>query len=161
MSKYLENRSLKGGSMKKNIHGFTRAVVVNRNRSPKQVLDAVPHILCEDSQVGVIQNMPCGTGKTIEITFFKPGRSMGDDELEKEYELRGLKPADPYSLAAVNENYPTLIDKHPNGTHWKNKDGKWCYMCLTWTVTDPFVQVRRANKGKSWSDAYWFAGIRK
>lgn len=37
---------------------------------------------------------------------------INDAHLEKEYELRGLKSADPYSQSAVNEVDPAFADDH-------------------------------------------------
>jgi hypothetical protein len=91
--------------------------------------------------------------------FFKLNRYVSDADLDKEYELRGLKPADPYSLAAVNEDDPAFADDHPNGTHWKDGDGNWCYAVFRRWFDERDVFVSRDGNG--WDDGWWFAGLRK
>ena len=85
---------------------------------------------------------------------------MSDDDLEKEYDLRGLKPADPFSLGAVNEDDPALADTKPNCTHWKDANGKWCYVAFRhWGGDERIVSVFRYDD--RWLDRWWFAGLRK
>ena len=102
-----------------------RTVKVNRNRSAKEALKATGRNLYVTDSVA--KNMPKAETDEVEVILFKIGRQISDNDLEKEYELRGLKPADPYSLAAFNEADPAFADEHPNGTHWKDEDDKWCF----------------------------------
>lgn len=103
--------------------------------------------------------MPRGDGDESDVIFFKPGRSVSDVDLDKEYALRGLVPADPYALAAVNEADPAFADEHPNGTHWKDADGNWCYTAFNRWNDGRFVDVCRDVRG--WFAYWWFAGLRK
>ena len=104
--------------------------------------------------------MPRGEGDEAEVFFFKLGRYVNDADLEKEYELRGLKPADPYSLAAVNEADPAFADDHPNGTHWKDKSGNWCSArSYQWGAGERCVNVYRYDF--DCFDYCFFAGVRK
>jgi hypothetical protein len=109
----------------------------------------------------VVASIPQGEGDEAEdMIFFKLGRNINDADLEKEYDLRGLKPADLYALAAVNESDPAFADKHPNGTPWKDADGEWCYAAfLRWYDDERSVSVNRSIGG--WVGVWWFAGIRK
>ncbi len=135
-----------------------RKVKVNRNRSPKEMLDATGRKQYTDS--GVVAKMPKGEGEETEVFFFNLGRFVNDNDLEKEYDLRGLKPADPYSQAAVNEADPAFADKYPNGTHWKDANGKWCFAAFgRWGGDGRRVDVSRI--GNDWGDGWWFAGVRK
>ena len=141
---------------------LTRHVVVNRDRTPQQVLDATGRKQYTDSTV--VAGMPHGEGEKKEIVFFKlnlsdRGGSISDDDLEKEFGLRGLIPSDPYSLAAVNEADPAFADEHPNATHWKDAGGKWCFAAFGRWAGERFVYVHRYAYG--WSDCWWFAGLRK
>jgi hypothetical protein len=79
--------------------------------------------------------------------------------LDKEYERRGLKPADPYTLAAVNEADPAFADKHPNGTHWKDADDKWRYAAFYRWSDERRAHVYRSDY--DWDDRWWFPGFRK
>ena len=107
----------------------------------------------------VIESMPKGEGEDAEVVFFTLGRYISDDDLEKEYEKRGLKPADAYSLAAVNRDDPAFADEKPNCTHWKDGDGKWCYVAFSRWGDVRGVSVSRVDSG--WSGRWWLAGLRK
>lgn len=133
-------------------------VKVNRNLSPQEVLNATGHRQYTDQKV--VDGMPRGNGEETEVVFFNLGRYVNDDDLEKEYEIRGLKPADPYSLAAVNEADPTFTDQNHNSTHWKDANGKWCYAAFfRWRGIERYVRVFRFDC--AWSGCWWFAGLRK
>jgi len=136
---------------------IVRTVKVNRNRSAKDALKATGRNQYVDDSV--VKAMPQGKGEETEVVFFKIGRQVSDDELDKEYELRGLKPADPYSQAAVNEADPAFADEHPNGTHWKDKDGKHYFTAFRRFYGERGVSVYRAAYG--WRGSWWFAGVRK
>ena len=137
---------------------FTRHVTVDRTRSPQDAIAATGRNQYVNEKV--IAMMPRGDGNEVDVVFFKLGRSVSDDDLEKEYKLRGLVPVDLYALAAVNEADPAFADEHPNITHWKDVDGRWCY-----TAFFRWRGVRRVNVdrgGDVWVDAFWwFAGRRK
>jgi hypothetical protein len=130
---------------------------VDRTKKPQEVLDATKRKQYTDN--GVVKSMPHGTGDGAEVIFFKLDRYISDADLEKEYALRGLTAADPYSLAAVNEADPAFADKYPNGTHWQDADGKWCFAAFDrWGDGERGVDVSR---GHGWVDNWWFAGVRK
>jgi len=136
---------------------IVRPVKVDRTRSPKDILDATGRTQYTDK--GVVKAMPKGEGDEVEVCFFKIGRAISDDNLESEYALRGLIPADPYSLAQVNADYPAFADERPNGTHWKDTDGKWCFAAFDRWGGERSVYVDRSDV--SWDDDWWFAGLRK
>ena len=138
---------------------IVRHAKANRNRTPQQVLDATGRKQYTDSKV--VKAMPKGEGDETDVHFFKLGRYVSDADLEKEYELRGLKPADPYSLAAVNEADPAFADEYPNGTHWKDASGNWCYAAFNqWNDDERRVNVDRGDDS-DWLVSWWFAGLRK
>ncbi len=135
-----------------------RHAKVNRNRTTQQVLDATGRKQYTDSKV--VKTMPKGEGDEADVFFFKLGRYVSDADLEKEYELRGLKPADSYSLAVINEADPAFADDHPNGTHWKDANGNWCYAAFDrWGGGGRVVDVHRSVD--DWVDDWFFAGVRK
>lgn len=134
-----------------------RRVRVNRARTPQEALNATGRNPYLDRNV--VDAMPRGEGEESEVFFFKIGRYISDDDLKKEYDLRGFKPADSYSLAAVNEADQAFADEHPNGTHWKDADGRWCFSAF-----DRWGGERRASvdrSGSDWDGHWWFAGVRK
>jgi hypothetical protein len=111
-----------------------------------------------------VDAMPKGEGNEVEVVFFKPDLSnrngfISDDDLEKEFDLRGLMPADPISVAAVNEADPAFADEKPHGTHWKDAKGNWC--CAAFNRWDDGREVIVDRDGSGWDDRWWFAGVRK
>lgn len=134
-----------------------RFVKVDWSRTPQQALDATGRTQYTNSSV--VATMPKGDGKETEVVFFRVGRNISDDDLEKEYESRRLNPADPYSLAAVNEADPAFADEHLNGTHWKDADGKWCFAIFNRWHGERHVVVHRHVD--AWNDLWWFGGVRK
>jgi hypothetical protein len=139
-----------------------KRVKVDRSRTPKQALDATDRAQYTNSDV--VETMPKGEGEEVDVYFFKPdlsarGGHISDDDLEKEFELRGLKPVDPYSLAQVNTDDSAFADERPNGTHWKDENGKWCFATFSRWYGERRVFVDRNARG--WLDHWWFAGVRK
>ena len=135
-----------------------RIVTVNRVQEPRQALEATGRVLYVDDDV--VKTMPRGKGEKAKVFFFKVGRYVSDDQLEEECASRGLVPTDPYSLAKVNEDDPAFADSHPNGTHWKDSSGKWCYAAFRqWHDGKRSVYVDR--RGSGWDGYWWFAGSRE
>ena len=137
---------------------ITRTVYVDRTRSPQEALNATGRT--QYVNYNVVQTMPKGKGEKTEVVFLKPGRQMTDDELEQWFDERGYKLADPYSLARVNEDDPSFADSHPNATHWKDSDGRWCYTAFyRWRGSERAVDVDR--NARDWGVGWWFGGVRK
>ena len=141
---------------------IVRTVKVNRGRSQQEAIEATGCAQYTDRKV--VDAMPKGEGDEVEVVFFKPDLSnrngfISDDDLEKEFELRGLKPADPISVASVNEADPVLADENPHGTHWKDAKGNWCFAAFHRWYGEREVSVRRVDGG--WHGLWSFAGVRK
>ncbi len=136
---------------------IARHVVVNRTRTPMEAIEAAGrNKYLNDS---VVATMPRGESGEADVIFFRLGRDVSDANLDKEYDLRDLKPADPYALAAVNEADPAFADNHPNSTHWKDVDGNWCYAAFRRWRGKRSVDVYRNDR--DWLGDWWFAGLRK
>ena len=142
-------------TMSSNYHCCVK--VKNRSHSPQRVLDTTGRKQYTDESV--VDVMPRGEDDEVEVIFFKLSRYINNTELEKEYELRGLKAVDPFSLVAVNRANPTFADEHPNGTHWQDVNGKWCYVAFSCWHGERYLDVSR--KDVDWIDRWWFAGLRK
>lgn len=137
---------------------IVRTVTVDRSLTGKAALDATGRNQYTDSDV--VATMPQGEGDEVEIVFFKLGRYISDDELDKEYDLRGLIPVDPHALAALNAADKDFADERPNATHWQDANSKWCYAAFSrWGDDGRRVSVRRGDSG--WNGPWWFAGRRK
>lgn len=59
-----------------------RIVSVNRTRTPQEALNATGRAQYTDASV--VATMPRGKGKKVKIEFYKPGRYMTNEELEKD-----------------------------------------------------------------------------
>jgi len=137
---------------------ITRRAKVDPGRTPEQVLNALGRRQYVDREV--VKTMPRGQGAEGDVLFFCAHRSfISDDDLEAEFESRGLVPADPYKVAAVNQDDPSFADEHPNATHWKDSRGRWCYFVCYRLGGERGVDVDRY--GHDWDDRWWFAGVRK
>ena len=136
---------------------IVRRVPVNILRTPQQALDATGHKQYTNNDV--VAAMPKGAGGEVEVHFFKLDRYISENDLEDEYASHGLKPADPYSLAAVNEADPAFADEYPNSTHWKDAAGKWCFAAFRRWGVGRGLDVGRGDD--VWSVSWWFAGVRK
>jgi len=143
---------------------IVRRVKVNRTRTPQETLIATGRKQYVNDRV--VATMSRGEGDEVELYFFKPDALaydrngwISDADLEKQFELRGLKPADPYSLAVVNEADPVFADEHPNATHWKDAGDHWCFAAFNRRSVGREVFVNRRD-GK-WSGGWSFAGLRK
>ncbi len=130
---------------------------IRRNRTPEQVInDTGRNKYVTDS---VVATMPVGQGpEEAELVYFRLGRYVYADELEKEYELRGLKP-DPQAQAADNEADPSFADEHPNGCYW-NREGKM-HSYIAFRRWGDGRGVNCYRRGDSWGGLCWFAGVRK
>ena len=141
---------------------IVRRVPVNRRRSQQEALVATNRKQYTNRKV--VDAMPKGEGDEAEIVFFKPDLSersghISDDDLEKEFERHGLKPADPISVAAVNEADPAFADEKPHSTHWKDTENNWCFATFSRWFDGREVSVNRNDS--DWSDDWWFAGVLK
>ena len=137
---------------------ISRRVTVNRNRPPLEALLATGRK--QDTARVVVEEMPQGEGRNVEVFFFTLGRHISHSELIEEYESRGLKPADPYSLAAVNEHEPSFAETHPNVTGWKNSRGWQCFAAFHCDFSKRDVSVGRSVKD-GFGGRWWYAGLRK
>ena len=149
-------------------HMIVCRVHVNRNRTPWQALSATG-IQRQMTDQSVVEAMPQGSGREVEVFLFRinctsdsDSGSLTNDDLEKEYELRGLKAADPYTLAAVNEFDRSFAQGYNNATHWKI-GGFW--YCATFMSARHLLREGRCLSirldGSGWRGEWWFAGVRK
>ncbi|MFA6416078.1 MAG: hypothetical protein WCW56_01170 [Candidatus Paceibacterota bacterium] len=130
---------------------------VQRNRSAEQAINATGRTKYVDSSV--LASMPVGSGpEEVELVYFKLGRYVGNEELEREYDVRGLRP-DPQAQSADNEGDPSFADDHPNGCLW-GRDGRVAsFVAFGRWFGGREVSVDRVDCG--WFGRWWFAGVRK
>lgn len=126
-----------------------------KQKTAQELLDSLDLIQYLDKDL--VASIPFSN---LEITLFKVGRYITENELETEYENRNLIAAPPYSLFLFyKENESIWIDKKYIGTHWKDADGKWC--CATFLHWYGGRRVDVDRNDHDWNDHWWFAGVRK
>ena len=136
---------------------IVRRASVDLSLTAKKALDATGRVqYINDS---VVTEMPRGTSTQVEVHFFKLGRHVSCADLVKEYELRGLEPVDPFTLAAINQEDQAFADTHPNGTQWTDAKGKVCCGAFDAWGDERDVLVRQNDD--AWGALWWFGGVRK
>ena len=133
---------------------------VDYTRTPMQVIKATGRVEYVDEDIAkTMPRLGEGVRENMEVVFFKLGRNVGAEELDREYELRGLVP-DPYAQAAVNEQDSAFADKHPNGSQWYREGRNASYLAFDrWSDDERRVDCLR--RGNAWLGHWWFAGVRK
>lgn len=130
-------------------------VAVNRSLSLEEICDTGRKKRLDGEAVA---SMPQGDSDEVDVFFFNLGCNISESDLDKEYELRGLKP-DPRAQFAVNKTDPAFSDNHPNGTHWRDEGGNWCYAAWDrWSGLGRTVRVLHDSCG--WRGSWWFGGVR-
>jgi hypothetical protein len=104
------------------------------------------------------KTVPKNASEETDVYFFRVAFRVNDDDLEKEYERRGLRPVDPYSLAQINIDDRRFSHDRPNGTHWKDAEGKWCLASFNHHNGHDCVDIYRGDS--QWGPFWWFAGVR-
>lgn len=134
-------------------------VKVDRSKDMEQLLLNTERI--KDFIDNAFLSMPRCESEEVDVSFFTLCREVTDDDLEKEYEIRGLKPADPYSLLSANECFSVLEWRYANGTHWKNKKGEWCFATFNnFSDNSSIISVGK-NKPLKWNSVWWYGGVPK
>ncbi len=149
---------------------FTFQVNLNPSCSSQMVVDGAGRYWVEQySSSEIVNSMPRDAGKEKTVHLFHVGSYLTNDELEKEFRRRNLKPATPDVLVAVNKIAPDFADTHPNLTHWMNTDGLWYFIAFdrfdSWhaDIVGPkwiglrYVCIARAPN--RYHRFWWFAGV--
>lgn len=126
-------------------------------RTPQEMLLATSRKQYVNDEVVAI--MPVHGKSKVNLEFVNFGKYMSDDALEAECKLRGYQRiATPFELGAVNEADSAFADTHPNATHWKDAQGKWCYIAFIRLDGERDVGVDRLDN--AWHAFWWFAFVR-
>lgn len=136
---------------------IVRHVKVDRTLEPQTILDATNRTPYTDRSV--VDSMPRGEGNEVEVHFFPLEKGMTEEEFALALDQRGLKP-DPIAQTQVNTDDPAFADKCPNGTQWKDADGKNCFATFYRWLGKRRVGVNR-DDGDGWSSRWWGCGVRK
>ena len=143
------------------LDSVSRVATVDRERSAEAALEATGMALYTDATI--MMNLPKGKGSEVRVVYFQcesvcEKGYISHEDVEKEYERRNLKPADPISLAAVIEGDPEFVDSIPHGMQWRDSAGKICWMVFSTWQGDRYVEQGHADGG--WHGRHWwFAGF--
>ena len=146
---------------------FTRKVRVDRTSDPIKVLEDTS---CHQTvEAEVLQSMPRAEGnhEEVEVVFFNLGhwddfrKDFSFETISNEYDKRGLRPVDPYTLAEANKwNTLRQLLIHVNHeTFWRDAEGNWCVMAFEHGTRVHKVHVKRSEI-PMWT-ARWYAGVKK
>ena len=131
--------------------------MINMTLSIEQLLDKTKRT----QYVGKDVLSTCPDPKRVgKLYFFTLGEYITNDELEKEYESRGLVPASVREIAVYDiKNRDEMDEMMYVGTHWKDAKGNWCFATFDRWYGRRVVSVHRHVYG--WYGNWWFAGVRK
>lgn len=132
-------------------------VTINRKQSIQKMLEATNRI--QYIEKDVLATFPKYKTKTVELEFFKLDKYITCQELQDEFDKRGLIPDPQALLQLAVDNQGFLDEEKYVVTQWKDNDGKWCYTAFTRWDDERDVFVSR--RGNGWYDDWWFAGVRK
>lgn len=107
-----------------------------------------------------VQFIPRVKSDEIEVCFFQLSRYVDDNQLEGEYKLRGLNPADPVSQIAVNIANPSFMQNHSNATHWNPFGLTYYFSTIMAGFEKPTINIGPCG-GVGFGTKWWFAGVRK
>lgn len=135
-----------------------RKVKVNRTLTGHEAIHATNRReLLEDE---VVSAMPNGTENEIEIHFVHLKGSVAAKNLEAELDKLGYKLTDPHTLAAANEAESEFANEYPNGTQWKDANGKFCLEAFHFNPVTDERQVNVYCFDYNWPN-FWFGCVRK
>ena len=144
--------------VEKESNTVVRHVTVNRDEAPQFIYGIKNRRqYVDDSALITMPSIGTGT-EEVDVVFFQLRSYVSVDELDREYEARGLKP-DPYAQGQVNIDDPSFADQYPNGSQWRDQNGKACCATFYRWHDGRDVLVRRSDD--DWYGCWWFAGVRK
>ena len=131
---------------------ITRSCPVNRNHTFQDAINATGRKPYCNSNV--VSTAPKCEGD-FEGMFVNIGWIVDCDKLDTVLSELGFELiVDPQGLADLNASDPEFADKYPNGTQWKNKDGKFC--CAVFSRWDGERDVVVDQDFYCWSGGWWF-----
>lgn len=137
-------------------------VKVNRAQTAYEAIDAISgRYKSIDLPDGILEAAPkneCSFAKKLH--FFTLGREANNDEVQQEYEKRGLRPADVWEICAFNAQHSNFATDRPNAVLFWEVDGRCWYVAFG--VSDDgirFVAVKYVVD--LWSYDWWFMGLPK
>jgi hypothetical protein len=135
----------------------TRHVRVDRSLTPAQAIEATGRVRgYVDEQV--LTDIPTEGRDEDDQVVFELGYDPTVDELDREYEDRGLCP-DPMGTTKLMADDPAFADERSLVVQWRDSKGRACYAIFGRWPGERLVGVNRSDYG--WSRSSRFAGVRK
>ncbi len=134
-----------------------RRVRVDRTKTATQVIDGTGRYKWYIDEE-VLAEMPMLGREEDDVGFFKLNYDPTPDELDREYEARGLRP-DPAATAQAMADDPAFADERPVGVQWRDSRGRACFAIFRRSVGEREVYVYRIDDG--WSRRCRFSGVLK
>lgn len=137
---------------------ITRHVTVDRTRNAAQAIEAIG---CETQYIDErwLAEMPLNGRDEDNVEFFELDHEPTPDELDREYEVRGLRP-DPAATAKVIADDPAFADERPVVVQWRDKQNRACAMIFGYHKSNGRYVGVGGCPGK-WIRRWRFAGVRK
>ncbi len=109
----------------------------------------------------VVSEMPRGGKLTgiVEVVFRNYDHHLSNKDLDDKMAEHGETMISPFFQTKINEIFPELSYKYPNGSHWKDKGDNWYYATFLWWGVKRLVHVDHGGNG--WYFSWWFGGFRK
>ena len=136
---------------------IVRHVKVSRTLTPAQAIDGTGRTkwyIVEE----VLAEMPLDGKVEDDVVVFELNYDPTVDELDREYETRGLRP-DPAALSQLVTDDPAFADERPIAVQWRDKRNRACCAIFSEDGGGRFVYVFWL--AYRWYRYYRFAGVRK
>lgn len=150
------------------VNSVTRTVRVNRAQTPEQMIEfsevgeawmkdrSFMHYVDDD----VLPSMPKGFGEEVTVSFFRLfDQELNPEALLGQYALRGIVPADPYSVLAVNGSDRSFALQFPNRAIWRDPTGTWCYCSLQVVDGRTRLYIKKCEDRYCYNSYFFHAGL--
>jgi hypothetical protein len=134
-----------------------RVVKVDRTKTAAEIIDATGRVKWYIDEE-VLAEMPLDGREEDTVEFFELDYDPTVDELDREYEARGLRP-DLVAVAQAMTDDPAFTDERSVAVQWRDSQGRTCFAVFNRDVGERYVSVYRF--GIRWHRLYRFAGVRK
>ena len=134
-----------------------RKVAVDRSRTAAEMIEAANrHVVVLEEEV--LLEMPMEGRDNDVVEFFTLGYDCSAEELEDEYEVRGLRPDPAAVIQAMIEDY-FFADEHTVAVQWRDHRGRAC--CIRFFGGDASRGMQVMWWWHRWNQGDLFAGVPK
>ncbi len=140
----------------------TYPITVNYNLTVEQMVESggYDHVDSDITESHFSSRKKGTTNVVVSLFYF--GRPMETDEVLRELDILGFRPADAQELLAFGARYPKLQQEFPVaelGSVWLNSHDNCCILCLGGYGLRRDLYLRGIKP--IWEERYCFAAVRK